>query len=59
MSNLQGDLTHYEGQLEQLKREGTTKAESGRASEKALQTKVNQMQGELQAAGLVLVFIIF
>ncbi|XP_066951894.1 rootletin-like isoform X2 [Macrobrachium rosenbergii] len=44
---LQRDLSSYETQLEQLRRDGTTKAEAGRASEGALHSKITQLKEEL------------
>ncbi|KAL7640451.1 UNVERIFIED_CONTAM: hypothetical protein RMT77_008726 [Armadillidium vulgare] len=52
VSNLQRDLTHYENQLEQLKKEGSAKVEVGRAAENILQCKVNQLKEELHNTNL-------
>lgn len=50
---LQRDLSSYENQLEQLRREGSTKAEAGRASEGALHTQIVRLKEELHSSRFV------
>ncbi|XP_063597935.1 rootletin-like [Penaeus indicus] len=47
---LQRDLSSYENQLEQLRREGSSKAEAGRASEGALHTQIVKLKEELHSS---------
>lgn len=49
VAGLQRDLSTYESQLEQLRREGSSKAEAGRASEGALHNKIVQLKEELHS----------
>ena len=44
---LQRDLSSYETQLDHLRRDGTSKAEAGRASEGALHSKISHLKEEL------------
>lgn len=50
---LQRDLSSYENQLEQLRREGSSKAEAGRASEGALHTQIVKLKEELHSSRFV------
>ncbi|XP_069959044.1 rootletin isoform X2 [Cherax quadricarinatus] len=49
VAGLQRDLSTYESQLEQLRRDGSSKAEAGRVSEGALHSKIVQLKEELHA----------
>lgn len=49
VAGLQRDLSSYETQLDHLRREGSSKAEAGRASEGALHNKIIQLKEELHS----------
>lgn len=49
VAGLQRDLSSYETQLDHLRREGSCKAEAGRANEGALHSKIIQLKEELHS----------
>ena len=49
VAGLQRDLSTYETQLDHLRRDGSSKAEAGRASEGALHNKIIQLKEELHS----------
>lgn len=49
VAGLQRDLSSYETQLDHLRREGSSKAEAGRASEGALHSKIIQLKEEIHS----------